>query len=158
MQRLPTDRLIQKGPMKRCLLLIGRSTIKLLLSQQGSVELDLTLRWRREAVRLPALMGECAPLCVPKWRRNDSHTTSQRLASRPAGKYLACTKKSARVNVHPDAGLLECVSHSNSTFSFCCTNTFMSWSQSGMFSVCLAHVHFGPIYRLLGTLGGGLLI
>ena len=86
-------------------------------------------------------------------------------SSQPAGTQLACTKKSARVGLRPNAGLFQHGSYSSPAFHFICTSTFMSGAQSDVFlfvcvSVCkgdrLTRVHFGPIYRLLGTLAGPL--
>lgn len=78
--------------------------------------------------RLGMLMG-MVWLWVPHWEVI-RHTKP--LSRQPAGKQLACRKRSARVGLQPNLGLVQHGRRSSLVFHFICTRTFMSGPQTGV--------------------------
>lgn len=68
-------------------------------------------------------------LYVPHWEVI-RHTKP--LSWKPAGKQLACWKRSARVGLQPNLGLFQEGRRSSLVFHFICSKTFMSGPQTGM--------------------------
>lgn len=105
--------------------------------------------------RLGMLMG-MVWLCVPRWELI-RHTKP--LSRQPAGKQLACRKRSARVGLQPNLGLFQHGRRSSLVFHFICTRRFMSGPQTGVcvcvFSVVLFRITSAVIYLLVEPLGSG---
>lgn len=136
MERLPTDSLIQTGPVADV------SIADWLLDDEAAERYPSMEPWPWPRVKVQT--GGWETLSSVEWVRPGfvslnrevmSHTKLP--SSQPAGMQLACTKRSARVGLRPNAGLFQRGSHSSPAFHFICTRAFMSGCQADMcLSLC----------------------